>query len=122
MASNGFTYHGATAMLNFLLRSGTVYGKLHIDDPIDGTMNPSVITTRASMTFGAPDTNGVIDLSTPASWSVSSTEKLWGISIWSASTAGNCLAIRAFSSAKPVYNGDTLVLASMPISLPIVGQ
>lgn len=122
MASNGFTYYGSTTMLNALLRGGPVYGKLHIDDAFDGTMNPSVITTRASMTFAAPDTNGVINLSTPASWSVTQTEKLWGVSIWTASTAGQCVLVHEFAAAKPVYNGDTLVLASMPISLPIVGR
>lgn len=121
MASNGFTYYGATTMLNYLLRTGTVYGKLHVDDAIDGTMNPSLITTRSSMTFAAPDVNGIINLSAPVSWSVSNLEKLWGISIWTAATAGNCLLIREFSAEKPVYNGDTLVLSSLPIGFPVVG-
>lgn len=124
MASNGFTLYAATRMLGYALRTASVYGKLHLADPLDGTMHPAGITTRAEMVFGIPDANGVFDLSAPTSWPATVVEKHWGLSIWDAPTAGNCLLIREFlpEDAKPVYVGDVLTLASIPLALPIVGQ
>lgn len=118
---SGFTLAGATTALGAVLSSG-LYLKLHLDFPFDGTMNPSVITARQSASFTA-DANGVYTLTSPVSWSgITVVENFWGISGWTASTAGTCRLINKFTDAKTVYNGDTFVLVSMSISLPVVGQ
>lgn len=120
--SGGLTLYGETRALEYLLRAATVYGRLHIADAVNGTMNLSQYTTRSPMTFGAPDSNGVFDLASNVSWGTFTVnEKLWGISIWDAATVGNCILVRPFSEAKGVFVGDTLTLESLPISLPVVG-
>jgi hypothetical protein len=122
MASNGFTLYGATTMLTALLASD-VFGKIYTDDPEDGTMNPSSITTREPITFGSPDSNGVFDLAEMVSWGTFVVkEQVWGVGLWTAATAGNCFYLREFAQPKNMYPGDTLDLSTLPIGFPLVGQ
>lgn len=119
---SGFTLAGATTALGAVFGSG-MYAKLHVGFPFDGTMNPSVITARQAITFTGPDSNGAYSLSTPVSWSgITTVEDLWGISLWTSSTAGSCRFVNQFTDAKYVFNGDTFVLVSMSVALPVVGQ
>jgi len=118
---SGFTRAGAVAALDAVLGS-TLYGKIHINPAFDGSLNPSVITTRQAFTYGEPDTNGVYDLADPFSFTgISTPEAVWGISAWTASTAGACWMIRKFVDVKTVFTGDTLTIVSMPVVPAVVG-
>lgn len=118
---SGFTLAGATTALTAVLGS-TLYAKLHKNPAFDGSLNASVFTTRQACTFGAPDGNGVYDLSAPFSFTpIATIEGLWGVSLWTASTAGACWMIRAFEDMKTVFVGDTLTVVSMPIVPAVVG-
>lgn len=122
MASNGLTLYGAQTALTALF-ANPVFGKIHLDDPEDGTMNPSSITTRTSMQFSAPDSNSVVDLTALAAWGVFAVkEQVWGVSLWTTVTAGRCFYIRQFSQPKNMFPGDTLDLLTLPIGLKLVGQ
>lgn len=118
---SGFTRAGAVAALNAVLGS-TLYAKLHINPAFDGSLNPSVITTRQSFLYGAPDVNGVYDLADPVSFTgISTPEAVWGISAWTALSAGSCWMIRKFVDVKTVFSGDTLTIVSMPVVPTVVG-
>lgn len=119
---SGFTLEGATTALNAVL-GATLYAKLHVGPAFSGTLQPSVITTRQAFNYAAPDVNGVYDLDDPFSFTgISTPEGLWGISAWTASTAGVCRMIRKFIDIKTVFTGDTLTVVSMPVVPVVVGR
>lgn len=91
-----------------------VYAKLHTGDPgEDGTSNAATETTRKAVTFGA-SSNGVISLSNSPSWTtVAGTETYSYVSLWDASTNGNCLGSGALSSSVSVTAGDTFNLTAL---------
>lgn len=97
-----------------------VYVKLHTGDPGEaGTSNAAGETTRQAITFGAAS-NGVITSSTLAEWTnVSTTETYSHISLWDASSAGNCLCVGALSASKSVTNGDTFQLPSGQVTFTL---
>ncbi|HOY80586.1 MAG TPA: hypothetical protein PLB92_00465 [Rhodoglobus sp.] len=118
---SGFTRAGAVAALDAVL-GVTLYGKIHINPAFDGSLNPSVITTRQAFTYGEPDVNGVYDLADPFSFTgISTPEAIWGISAWTAVSAGACWMIRKFVDVKTVFTGDTLTIVSMPVVPAVVG-
>lgn len=89
------------------------YVKLHIGDPGDvGTANPAAETTRKSVT-GAASSGGVFTSVNDLIWTnVAGTETLSHISIWDASSNGNCLWTGALSASKAVTAGDTFTIAT----------
>lgn len=91
-----------------------VYAKLHTGDPGEaGTSNAAAETTRQAVEFGAAS-SGVISLSNSPSWTnVSTTETYSHISLWDASTAGNCLGSGALTSSVSVTAGDTFNLTAL---------
>lgn len=118
---SGFTRAGAVAALNAVLGT-TLYGKIHVNPAFDGSLNPSVITTRQSFAYGLPDVNGAYDLADPFSFTgIATPEAIWGISAWTASTAGVCVMVRKFTDVKTVFVGDTLTVVSMPVVPAVVG-
>lgn len=118
---SGFTLAGSTRALNAVL-GGTLHGKIHINPAFDGSLHPSVITTRRPFQYGLPDANGAYDLDAPFSFTgIITPEAIWGISAWTAATAGECWMIRKFKEIKTVFNGDTLTIVSMPIKPKVVG-
>lgn len=90
----------------------TVYVKLHTGDPgEDGTGNAATETTREAATFGAA-ASGSLSSDADISWAdVAATETYSHISLWDASTAGNCLWTGGLSASKSVTAGDTFTLA-----------
>lgn len=96
------------------------YVKLHTGDPgEDGTANAAGETTRKSVT-GAASSGGVFTSVNDLAWtSVSTTETYTHISIWDASTAGNCLWTGALTASKAVNAGDnfTIPTGSLTVSL-----
>ncbi len=95
-----------------------VYCKLHTGDPgEDGTSNAAGNTSRQAVTFGA-SSGGVISLSNSPSWvAVSNTETYSYVSLWDASSNGNCLGSGALSASKSVTAGDTFNLTALTITL-----
>lgn len=118
---SGFTLQGAITSLDAVL-GDTLYAKLHVGPAFDGSLNPSVITTRVPFNYGPPDTNGVYDLADPFSFSgITTPESIWGISVWTALSAGERWMIRKFTDLKTVFAGDTLTIVSMPVVPAVVG-
>lgn len=111
------------------LRGGTAWTqpaglfiKLHQGDPgTDGTLLPSAVTTRAEVTFGAASAGEIALTGTNPSWSMSASETISHISVWSASTGGSFLWSAALTVNKSVGAGDTLTLNSCGLKLsPVI--
>jgi len=90
----------------------TVYVKLHLGDPGEaGTSNAAAHTTRAAATFGAAS-GGTISNDATITWtSMTANETLSHVSLWDASTSGNCLWTGALNVSKAVNTGDTFQIA-----------
>lgn len=92
-----------------------LYAQLHTASPgAAGTTSVSAETTRQAVTFGAPSSGTTSLSNTPqwTSWSAGS-ETITHLSIWDASSAGNCLFTVALSSSVAVANGDTLQISTL---------
>lgn len=92
----------------------TVYAKLHTGDPGEaGTSNAAGETTRQAVAFGA-SSGGVISLSSGGAWTnVSTGETYSHISLWDASTNGNCLGSGPLGASKTVAAGDNFTLTAL---------
>lgn len=95
-----------------------VYAKLHTGDPgEEGTSNAATETTRKEVTFGAI-ASGSVPASNEPTWTAVSTEETYKyISLWDASSAGNCLGSGALTAEKAVKAGDTFKLTSLTFTL-----
>jgi hypothetical protein len=89
----------------------TVYVKLHVGDPGEaGTANPASETTRAAATFGTAS-GGAISNDAPIQWTnLAASETITHISLWDASTGGNCLWAGPLTASKAVNAGDNLTI------------
>lgn len=98
----------------------TVYVQLHTADPTDaGTTAVAGETTREAATFGA-SSSGTVTSDADILWSsVSTTETYTHISIWDASTAGNCLWTGALTASKAVTAGDDFKIASGSLTVSL---
>lgn len=98
---------------NTALQKSARYAKLHTGDPgEDGTANAATEATRKSIT-GAAASGGVFTSANDLAWtSVSTTETYSHVSIWDASSGGNCLGSGALASSKAVNAGDNFTIAS----------
>jgi hypothetical protein len=112
----------ANAWLN-VLRGTTFTGiagtfiQLHTADPgAAGTTAISAVTTRQSATFSAAAA-GAIALSNSPAFTMTATETITHISVWSASTAGNFHWSAALTASKAVVNTDTLTFTAVGVSL-----
>ena len=98
---------------NTALQVAQVYVKLHTGDPGEaGTTNAAGETTRKAASFGA-SSGGVCTSDADITWtSYSTAETVSHVSLWDASTAGNCLGAGALAASKTLAVGDTLTIAS----------
>jgi hypothetical protein len=98
---------------NTALQIAQSYVKLHVGDPgEDGTANAAGETTRQAASFGA-SSSGTATSDADITWTnVSTAETITFISMWDASTAGNCLGAGALTASKTVAVGDTFVIPS----------
>lgn len=105
---------------NTALQVAQAYTKLHTGDPgEDGTANAAGETTRKSTSFGAAS-GGVGTSDADITWTnVSTTETITHISLWDASSGGNCLGSGALTASKSVTAGDTLTIPSGSLTLTI---
>jgi hypothetical protein len=91
--------------------------KLHISDPGSaGANGAAAVTTRSQLTFAAASGGALALTSTLPSWSMTTTETISHISVWSASSAGTFYYSAALTVSKAVVNGDTLTLNTLGFS------
>jgi hypothetical protein len=98
---------------NTALQIAQPYVKLHVGDPGEtGTANAAGETTRKAASFGA-SSGGTATSDADLTWTnVASSETYSHISLWDASSGGNCLGSGALTTPKAVNAGDTFVLPS----------
>ena len=98
--------------------NGGMFVKLHIGDPGEaGTSNAAGETTRKQLT-NAASSGGVFTSVNDLVWTnVSTTETISYISVWDASSAGNCLFTGALTASKAVTAGDTFTIATGSLTL-----
>jgi len=116
----GLTTTRGAAILNIYRATAysavTPFVQLHVGDPgAAGTANTSANTTRNAPTFAAPSSNSMA-ISSLGTWSMTTSETITHISIWSASTAGTFQESWALSSGVPVVNGSTFSLTTLTLS------
>lgn len=90
-----------------------VYVKLHIGNPgEDGTSNAAAETTRKAVTF-ATESGGTINSNADVTWTnVAATEAISYVSLWDASSAGNCLGSGPLTQARSLTAGDSFTIPS----------
>lgn len=99
---NGTAYSG----------QATVYAKLHIGDPGEaGTANAASHTTRATVSLGTASGGSISNDVAVSFTSLAANETVSHLSLWDASTAGNCLWTGALTAAVAVTTGSTLTIA-----------
>lgn len=94
--------------------------KLHIGDPGEaGTANPAAETTRKQVAFGAA-ASGTATSTADAAWTnVAGTETITHISLWDASTAGNCLWSGPLTASKALNAGDNFTIPSGSLTVSL---
>jgi hypothetical protein len=114
----------AHAMLNalrgvtFTAIAGT-FIELHVGDPgAAGTSNPSAVTGRQSATFSAAAAGAIVTSNAPA-FTMTATETITHIAVWSASTAGNFHWSAALTTPKAVVNTDTLTFTAGGVGISL---
>ncbi len=87
--------YGANAVLDGTAMPATLYAKLHIGNPgAAGTANPAGETTRKAFTRAAASGGATSNVAALTWTAVSTSEDYSHITIWDASSAGNCWSPR----------------------------
>lgn len=96
----------------------TLYVKLHTGSPGEaGTGNAATETTRKAVTFGAAS-GGVSTSDNSQQWtSYPAAETVSHVSLWDASTNGNCIFTGALTASRTMAIGDTLDIATGAITV-----
>lgn len=90
-----------------------VYVKLHTADPGEtGATAPAANTTRAVASFANASAGSVVSDADVTWTNVPNAETYSHISLWDASTAGNCLWVGSLTTPKLVAVGDTFLIPS----------
>lgn len=93
-----------------------VYVQLHTADPgASGTTAVSAVTTRNAVTWNSPS-GGSMTLLSLSSFSMTSSETISHISLWTASSAGTFLQSAALTTGVPVINGSTLTFSTLTLA------
>ena len=109
--------YGANAILDGTAMPATLYAKLHIGNPgAAGTSNPAGETVRKSFTRGAA-ASGATTNAADLDWaSVGATEDYSHVTIWDASSGGNCWWVGVLS-ASTVTLGDDFTIPAGDLDL-----
>jgi hypothetical protein len=119
--ADGFAAATANSFLGVLRGTtftgyGAVYVQLHVGSPGGaGTSNPSAVTTRNAVTWNAPSA-GSMTLNTLGTYSMTATETITDISIWSASSGGTFIESWTLTTGVPVINGSVISFSSLTLS------
>lgn len=99
---------------------GTIAGlfiKMHTGDPgASGTTAPSAVTTRRQATMNAASGGQITLASMSGNYPMTASEIISHFSVWDAATGGNFLFSGAWTAARTVVNGDTLVVQSFVVA------
>jgi hypothetical protein len=122
-----FTNYAEEAILNAIGNAGsfsiaTPYVKLHIGDPgEDGTANAAAEATRKLASFAAAVTpGGTMTTDAALNWTaVAADEVVTHVSVWDASTGGNCVITGALVAPKTLEDGDNLTIAAGDLDLTV---
>lgn len=116
----------ANAWLDALARNtsyanAAVYVKLHTGDPGSaGTSNAATETTRQQATFGSAASGRAITNTAVIEWAtVTTTETVTHVSLWSASSGGTFLGRDDLSSSAALTAGDGLRLPIGELDLTV---
>jgi hypothetical protein len=87
-----------------------LYVKLHTGSPgASGTSNAAAETTRKVIVFGSSSSGGTISNTSAITWTgAAATETITHVSIWDASSGGNCLATGSLAVSVNVLSGGTI--------------
>lgn len=97
---SGWTAYGANAILSGTPLPQTLYVQLHDGDPGDGTANLCVETDRQAITLEASVEPYTVVNDASVSWTnLPANETASHISLWDASSAGNCWAVGRWEPA-----------------------
>lgn len=109
--------YGANAILDGTAMPATLYAQLHVGNPsAAGTANVATETDRVSFTRGAASA-GATSNAAALTWAgVAGTEDYSHITIWSASSGGNCWFVGALT-ANAVTAGDTFEIGAGDLDL-----
>jgi hypothetical protein len=106
-----------------LTQPSAIWVKLHTGDPGEaGTSNAASETTRKQVTSFAAASGGSKASSAAISWTnYPATETISYVSLWDASTAGNCLGSGAVSPSVAMTGpgSNTLTIASGSITITL---
>jgi hypothetical protein len=95
----------------------TPFIQLHTADPgAAGTTAVSAVTTRVAATWAAPASNAIALNGTLPSWSMTATETISHVSVWSASSAGTFYFSVALTVPQAVVNTNTFVLNTLGVA------
>lgn len=98
----------------------SVYVKLHTGDPGEaGTNNAAGETTRKLASFSAASGGSMVTDADLAWTSVSTAETYSHISLWDASSGGNCLWVGALTASKTVAVGDNFTIPAGSLTLSL---
>lgn len=109
--------YGANAFLDGTALPSTLYAKLHVGNPGPaGSSNAAGETTRKSFTRGAASSGATSNSGSLAWTAVSTSEDYSHITVWDASTAGNCWFVGTLTAAA-VTSGDDFTIAAGDLDL-----
>lgn len=111
-------------LLDHLLRTGAftaptnTYVQLHTGAPGEaGTANVAATNTRNQLSWAAASSRS-ISTNTDETWTSAASETISHISIWDASTSGNCIAVGALTAGVATGGiGNTFTISSGNITL-----
>lgn len=93
----------------------SVFVQLHTGAPgAAGTSNISANTTRNAITWNAPS-GGSMTLATLSNWTMTATETITTITLWTASTSGTFIWSADLTVSVPVINNSTLAFSSFTL-------
>jgi hypothetical protein len=96
------------------------YVKLHIADPGEtGASGAAAEVTRKALSVGTAAAGACVSDADLTWTNVAGTETISHISIWDASTAGNCLWSGALAAPKAVTTGDTFTIPSGQLTISL---
>jgi hypothetical protein len=110
-----FVFRGTTAGFTGGVPPAAVWAQFHVGDPgPGGVLNPCADTTRQQITFTDPS-GGAVSQVGAVSWAqlaTGGTVSLTNLSLWDASTGGNCLGTAPLTAPIVVNSGDPVNLTS----------
>ncbi len=96
----------------------TLYAQLHTGNPsAAGTSNVAGTTVRKSFTRGSASAGAATNVADIAWPTLSANETLSHVTLWDASTSGNCWWVGSLASSQAVTTSDTYTIPAGQLAL-----